>query len=163
MKEILYLKGDVTNPIGDSRKIIVHCVNDLGVMGAGVALALLKKWPNVKKDYQKWHRSNEKLTLTTGQFALGQVQFVKVEKNIVVANMVGQCGICSSNSVPPIRYGAIEECLGKVCHFAKLNSAEIHAPRFGAGLAGGDWEEIEKLIVEKLSVNDVGVTIYDYD
>jgi len=43
MKEILYIKGDVTAPIGDDNKLIIHCCNDIGAMGAGVAVALYRK------------------------------------------------------------------------------------------------------------------------
>jgi hypothetical protein len=33
MKEITYLSGvDVREPVGEGRKLICHCVNDLGAM-----------------------------------------------------------------------------------------------------------------------------------
>ena len=52
-------KGILTNVYGnvcepqrtnsDEVAIIPHCCNDKGVMGAGVALALKKKWPDFSK------------------------------------------------------------------------------------------------------------------
>jgi hypothetical protein len=88
MNEITYLSGvDVREPVGDGRKVIGHVVNDLGKMGAGVALALLKKWPAVRSDYIEWHRSNNH---NGHPFALGKVQFVSVEEDIAVANIIGQ-------------------------------------------------------------------------
>lgn len=39
--------------------------------------------------------------------------------------------------------------------------ATVHAPRFGAGLAGGDWTIIERLIQEYLTDGTREVTIYD--
>lgn len=35
-------------------------------------------------------------------------------------------------------------------------------PRIGCGLAGGQWEEIEPLIVSQLIEKGVAVTVYDF-
>jgi len=39
--------------------------------------------------------------------------------------------------------------------------ASVHGPRFGAGLAKGDWNTIEQLIIENLCKKDIDVYIYD--
>ena len=98
VSNITYVKGDVTKPIDADKgnKILVHCVNDCGKMGAGVALAIARKWPSVKKKYVEWHRRGR-------NFGLGKVQFVKVEDDIVIGNMIGQHGIRSKNNQKPIR------------------------------------------------------------
>ena len=88
MSKLKHIKGDVRKPIGDGNKIIIHCCNDIGVMGAGVAAAIAQKWPNVKSEYKKWHRGKQ-------GFKLGNVQFVKVEDDLVVCNMIGQRDIRS--------------------------------------------------------------------
>ncbi|HUV85042.1 MAG TPA: hypothetical protein VMV86_04985 [Methanosarcinales archaeon] len=153
---IKYANGDVTNPKSDGRKLIIHCCNDIGVMGAGVALALANKWPKVKTEYRQWHRSNK-------GFKLGNVQYVKVKPDIVVVNMIGQKDIRSKGGVAPIRYGAIGKCLEKVGRAAILNKATVHAPKFGSGLAGGSWTKIEEIIIAKLCSIDVDVTVYNYE
>jgi O-acetyl-ADP-ribose deacetylase (regulator of RNase III) len=61
--------------------------------------------------------------------------------------------------IPPIRYDAVLACLRKVAVYAKTLNATVHAPRFGAGLAGGNWSTIEKIINETLK--DIDVTVYD--
>ena len=35
-------------------------------------------------------------------------------------------------------------------------------PRIGAGLAGGDWQRIEAIVVATLAEAGVPVTVYDY-
>ena len=35
-------------------------------------------------------------------------------------------------------------------------------PRIGAGLAGGDWQRIEAIVVRTLAEASVSVTVYDY-
>ena len=149
---IKYIIGNVTEPQGDGLKIVAQIVNDLGGMGAGVALAIMKKWPVVRTEYKRWFAAGE-------GFALGDVQFVEVEDNIIVANMVAQHGY-STPKTPAIRYDALRACLEKVAVKAGLLEAAIHAPRFGAGLAGGRWEEIEKIVEETMI--DVETTIYDF-
>jgi len=51
---IKYVNGDVSEPIGEGRKLIIQCVNNLGIMGAGVARAIMIKWPIVRQRYIAW-------------------------------------------------------------------------------------------------------------
>lgn len=154
MTNIKYVVGDATNPIGDGNKLIIHVCNDINAWGAGFVLALSKKWPETKKRYHEWHKKY-------GKLELGNIQAVQVEKDIAVINMIGQNGIQSKNGKPPIRYGAIDKCLSKVGDLAIKYNASVHGPRFGAGLAGGDWSFIEKLIHDHLCLRHIPVTIYD--
>jgi len=158
--EIKYVKGDVRNPIGSGLKLIVHCCNDLGVMGAGVAKAISDKWPQVKEEYVKWGKGE----IFSVPFGLGRIQIVKVEDDIRVANMIGQHDIRTINGIPPVRYESIRECLQKVSEYAKKNNASIHCPYLMASaLAGGKWEVVEKIIISTLCENDISVTVYDFD
>ena len=157
MKDIEYIKGDATCPIGDGNKIIIHCCNDLipGRWGRGFVLAL-NKWSQPKSEYMKWSKQGKK-----GGYKLGNVQFVKVEDDIVICNMIGQHNIKTENGIPPIRYSAISKCLEKVSVATLRNNATVHAPRFGSALAGGSWTSIEDLIKEHLCDQDIQVTVYD--
>jgi O-acetyl-ADP-ribose deacetylase (regulator of RNase III) len=156
MKDIIYVTGDATAPIGDDNKLLIHCCNSIGGWGRGFVLALNQRWAEPKRQYKSWFQSKK-------GFKLGNVQFVKVEDDIVVCNMIGQKGIKTVGKVPPIRYGAIAKCLEKVMIAAKRNDATVHAPKFGSDLAGGSWEKIEELIIEHLSEHDIQVTVYNYN
>jgi O-acetyl-ADP-ribose deacetylase (regulator of RNase III) len=153
---IQYLKGDVTNPIGQDQKIIIHICNDIGGWGRGFVLALSKKWKQSEVEYKKWYKSKN-------NFKLGEVQFVKVEEEIIVANMIGQYNIYATNGIQPIRYDEVDKCLGKVAKEALKIKASIHMPRIGCGLAGGTWDKIEPLIQKNLVNNGVKVFVYDLD
>jgi O-acetyl-ADP-ribose deacetylase (regulator of RNase III) len=159
MKSITYLKGDATNPKVEGNKIICHICNDSNKWGAGFVLALSSRWKKPEAEYRKWANG----TILYRPFKLGQVQWVKVEKDIVVANMIGQHDIRFHNGIPPIRYGAVDECLKKVAEVALKHKASIIAPRIGSGLAGGDWKKIEALIIENLCKKDIDVYIYDLE
>jgi O-acetyl-ADP-ribose deacetylase (regulator of RNase III) len=154
---INYIKGDATNPVGDGVKVIVHVCNDIGAWGAGFVLALSRKWPEPEAEYLKWARETGK------DMPLGEVQYVEVSSDIYVANMIGQHLTWPIYGVPPIRYGAIREGLEKISRFCIENQASVHAPKFGSGLAGGNWYEIEGIINDVLIKKGVEVTIYNFD
>ncbi|RXE57538.1 macro domain-containing protein [Acetivibrio mesophilus] len=155
MQEINYIKGDATAPISKGEKIICHICNDIGGWGKGFVLAISRRWKEPETEYRKWHREKS-------NFLLGEVQFVRVEQYITIANMIGQRGIKTGSKGVPIRYDAVEKCLEKVCSKAKELGASIHMPRIGCGLAGGKWEKIEPLIIKNLIANDIEVFVYDF-
>ncbi len=156
--DIQYLKGDATTPTTTGNKIIVHICNDIGAWGKGFVVALSKKWKAPEKEYKAWAKSGE-------EFQLGEVQFVQVESDIWVANMIGQKDIKrkGEQSIPPIRYDAVEQALSKVSTFAKQHQATVHMPRIGCGLAGGTWDKMGPIINNELVKNGIAVTVYDFE
>jgi O-acetyl-ADP-ribose deacetylase (regulator of RNase III) len=156
MKDIQYTKGDATAPQSENNKIIVHICNDIGGWGKGFVMAISKRWKKPENQYREWFKSKD-------GFELGKVQFVQVEEDLWVANLIGQHKINKDeNGNAPIRYDAIEDGLKEVASFAKENNASVHMPRIGCGLAGGKWEMIEPIILQRLSNNDVEVVVYDF-
>jgi O-acetyl-ADP-ribose deacetylase (regulator of RNase III) len=155
MSELTIIKGDATAPVAEGNKLIVHICNDIGGWGKGFVMALSRRWKEPESQYRKWYQSGT-------DFGLGKVQFVKVEDDIWVANMVAQHDIRKGrDGVPPIRYEAVEECLQEVYTWAKEHHASVHMPKIGAGLAGGDWGKISGIIEEVLCRRGVGVTVYE--
>lgn len=153
---IKYIVKDVREPIGEGKKLICHCVNDIPAMGSGVAKALLDKWPIVRSAYMEWGKR------PNTNFGLGKIQALKVEDDIAVVNMVGQHGIHSQNGLPPIRYDAIRSACKKTCIIAKRYKATVHIPYLlGCDLAGGNWEIVEKIFLEELCEHGIEVTAYD--
>ncbi len=158
MTKPVYVRGDATTPQGKGTKIITHVCNDLGGWGKGFVLALSRRWSEPEAAYRAWHRER-----SSNDFGLGAVQFVEVAPLLVVANMVGQHGIKQGSSGPPIRYEAIDEGLGRVADKALEIGASVHMPRIGCGLAGGKWERVEPIVIERLCRRGVSVIVYDRD
>ena len=158
MAKIKYVKGDATAPKGTDNRLIIHCCNDIGGWGSGFVLAISKRWKAPEQEYRSWHARNKK-------FELGNIQIVPVAENLAVANMIGQRGIWkrTTDSEPPIRYWAIQDALKKVYHYCNDNNVSVHAPKFGADRAGGDWPTIENLINIELVDKGIDVTIYEYE
>lgn len=152
---INFLKGDATYPISNGNKIITHIVNDKGQWGRGFVLALSARWSKPEEEYRAWFRGER------GLHFLGAVQYVPVESDIWVANVIGQHDIRTIDGIPPIRYDALRAGLRRVGRFAAEIDASIHAPRLGAGLAGGDWNIIESIIDDELW--GLKVNVYDLE
>jgi O-acetyl-ADP-ribose deacetylase (regulator of RNase III) len=145
--EIEYVVGDATLPQGRGPRIIAHVCNDAGGWGKGFVLPLSRRWPGPETAYRSWYRER-----ATSGFALGAVQFVPVDEDVLVANMIGQHGYRPSAGPPPVRYSAIGTALATLGEKALDLSATVHMPRIGCGLAGGRWELIDPLIVEELAL-----------
>ncbi len=91
-------------------------------------LALSRLWPEPEAAYRRWHRER-----AGNDFALGAVQFVRVDPYLWVGNMIGQRGIRTGSKGVPVRYEAIDTALGAVALKAAELGASVHMPRIGCG------------------------------
>ena len=151
------VRGDATRPQGSGPKVILHVVNDLGGWRAGFVMALSKRWPQPEAAYRAWARGEAP---GAPPFELGRVQFVSVEEDLWVANMLAQ-----SNRHPepiPLQYDALDQCLESVGQWAAERGASLHFPQFGAGIAGGDWGLIEPLVERRLVQRGLQATLYRF-
>jgi hypothetical protein len=146
---VTYVKGDATSPVGPGVKLLCHIVNNRGAWGAGFVLALSKKW----KEPELIYRMSPKLKL-------GDVQIISVEDKIIVVNMIAQTLLRVPNHFNkiPLDYDALRKCLMAVNKIAVEYKLTVHGPRFGSGLAGGNWKVIEGMINEIILV-----PVYIYD
>lgn len=151
MSRLSYVVGDATLPTGPGPHIIAHVVNNCGAWGAGFVMALSRRWPQPEARYRASGSSH----------VLGTVQLVEVQSLLWVANMCAQNGFPTRERRRALDYRALEQCLGRLAVESESRRASIHAPRFGAGIAGGDWTMIEQIIKRELVARGVDVTIYD--
>lgn len=143
MTSLHHIIGNVLEPI-KKPAMIIHVCNDVGGFGKGFVVPLANKYPQTKLEYLKWYKS--------GNLKLGEVQFVQVEPNICVANMIAQHDIKWKKGIPPIRYPALKECLKKIYEKALNENYIVASPRIGCVLAGGLWEIVELIIQQRMTV-----------
>lgn len=143
-----------------STVIIPHVCNNVNVFGAGFAAAVAEKFPIVKENFH----------LLGTKAKLGHIQNINVLHNklygntLIISNMIAQNGLFNPKNNRPLNYGALCFCMTEIRNLVKTlsksdtNKVEIHAPKFGSGLAGGDWRFISELI------NDIwnGIDVYIY-
>lgn len=164
LMKINYQKGDLFKHLPAKNWIIPHIVNTRGVMGAGFVLPLKKSFPQAEEIYLQVAKMPCGLRLGHNSYAMD----IKDNKiNGVIVNMVAQHGVISSSNPKPIRYAALTECMQRLVKFATYEldhvagGWEIVAPKFGSGLAGGNWDYIEELINEIWIGNNIPVTVYE--
>jgi hypothetical protein len=145
-KDILEL---ATNRTTTHNIIIPHVCNNVNGFGAGFAGYLSSKLPHVKENFH----------LLGNKAKLGYTQFIDAYINkdtnnkIIIANMIAQNGLISKLNTRPLNYFALASCMSTVKNqIINLKNKdvstdiEIHCPKFGSGLAGGDWQFISELI-----------------
>lgn len=134
---IKIVHSDITNA---KRGFILHGVNCMGHMGAGVALAIKNRWPEVFEEYRLMCQKNE------GEIneLLGGIQRVQVKSN---------SDLCVINCFTQLRWGktarasydAIESCMDKVVSMMYLGE-EVHFPAIGCGYGKLQWSVVERII-----------------
>lgn len=129
--------------------IVPHVCNNINGFGAGFAGQIAQYFPDVKENF---HMLGNKPKLGKTQFVVSQTNST-YKHSIVFANMIAQNGIISKNNPRPINYAALVYCMMEIKSYMKIFEKnndnlkiEIHAPKFGSGLAGGNWNFISNLI-----------------
>jgi hypothetical protein len=150
-----YLIGDATEPILKPA-LICHVVNDVDAWGSGFVVALSKKSRAPEICYHKFNASEKKRGIP---IRLGMTQITSFLPDIQVANMYCQHGIRPVAGTPALDYDALQKCLTTVSRHAERAKATLHMPRIGAVRSGGSWPEIEKIILETMTVETYVYTL----
>lgn len=149
---IQYVIGDATSFSAGKKgvnKVLAHVCNDYGGWGAGIVVAISKKW-----------RFPEAVYRSLSSHALGTVQLVGVEQGKYVCNMIAQKGNSSLNYAA-CNLEALVECFAALYNILSLApKTEVHMPRVGCGLGGRTWDEIEPILFDGLGVA-YNVFVYD--
>lgn len=159
-QNITYINGDlfdfIEKPIRAENNgcsiIVPHVCNNINAFGAGFAGAVAQKYPLVKENYHL-------LGLKFLQNNFGHSQFIKVFEDktyghsLTFANMIAQNGLINNKNTRPLNYIALCKSMTIVSQyiekkFDKDEQVQIHCPKFGCGLAGGNWNFIEQLIID---------------
>jgi O-acetyl-ADP-ribose deacetylase (regulator of RNase III) len=133
--KIEYIEGDLFET---DIKHILHGCNAKGVMGGGVAAIVRAKFPAAYKAYID-HMNKHGLKL--GEIILAE-QNGKVIINAITQENFG------GGRTRYVSYDAVAEVMRKV---NELGIQKVAMPLVGAGLAGGDWFLISKIIEKELT------------
>lgn len=120
--------------------IIVHGANCFHTFGAGIAKQIKKAFPEAYVA--------DKETMFGDMSKLGTLSS-HMYKRLLVINAYTQYeyGTDKMN----VDYGAIRSCMMKINQIARcLELERIGIPKIGAGLAGGDWNIISRIIEDEI-------------
>lgn len=132
------------NLLEANRGIIVHGCNAQGVMGAGVALALKRKYPKIFPSYCNFLEEHKK----NGTSPLGEVDIVRVGSDLYVANAITQLNFGRDKTRRYCSYEAIHKSFKCIADIAgtSIEKLPVHHSLIGAGLANGEWSIISEII-----------------
>lgn len=143
---IVYKQGDI---LKSEELRIAHGCNCSGGFGSGFAKAIAELYPSVREGYIYRHN-------TVG-WRLGHVQVLGVGDGSgrEIANCGTQQRYGRPDEGPFVSYPAIREVIR---YLVSVWPSGFAIPKIGAGLAGGNWDIISKIIEEES--RDVEVRVY---
>jgi O-acetyl-ADP-ribose deacetylase (regulator of RNase III) len=151
------VKGDLIELAKDGNfDVIAHGCNCFCTMGAGIAPLMARafgcdKFPMESPQY----RGNIN--------KLGTIDAHKVDKySLIVVNAYSQYHYGRNHQdgvASPIDYEALTLCMRKMN--MRFKGKHIGLPKIGAGLAGGDWDRIKKIIQDEFTDCNVTVVIFE--
>jgi hypothetical protein len=147
---------------------VPHVCNNIDLFGAGFAAQVADKYPMVKANYHMLGKSF--LQKNMGYSQIVEVYEEPVYKHkLFFVNMIAQNGIKNGSNLRPINYLGLVKAMNSLSMFIsnytkdsnRSEKVEIHCPKFGSGLAGGDWNFISYLIDDIWS--KIPVIVYNYN
>jgi len=113
-------------------------------MNSGVAKAIRSKWPEAYEAYMKMGSEMKLGGLSWATIACQDTGLQKTIFNAITQEFYGRDG------KQYVSYEAVKDCMERVNFLAAQHNFIPHVamPKIGAGLGGGDWEIIAKIIEE---------------
>jgi len=150
---MIHVKGDALKLFEETpESALIHQVNCKGVMGAGIAKQIADKYPQHLYDYK-----------AVSPKRLGDFVVTDVSENRCIIGIFGQDGYgrgkCHTD------YNAFKD--GMILALYDPCKTRSHHPiiipkYIGCGLAGGDWNTMEKLLLDIERRYDVEFTCVEY-
>lgn len=156
---IKHVNGNIVEPesyipnynSGQHSLFICHQTNPFGIMGAGVALAIAQKYPEILKEYADYCNGNTENIVGTALFTPTNILYV------YVINLFGQPTLnCKRDTNYEAIYTALEEFFSFLPDYPEYSIA--FPKNMSSALAGAKWDIIYSMI-ESLS-KDVSNDIY---
>lgn len=153
MGKIIYRNGDL---FCAAEQHIVHGCNNRGGFGSGVAGQVRRRYPLAFQAYDEHYRNNA--------LVMGSVHHVE-DCGRIIFNAVTQNGF-GSDGRKYVDYDAIEMVFETI-NALSLGTSDLTSfdtivmPTIGAGLGGGDWDIIAKIIENQC--NHVIPVVYLFD
>ena len=150
--------------------VIAHGCNCMSTMGAGIAPQMAKAFGCDRFEMELGGRDINKLgnidyqTFVLGEKTIWSLEDAKNNRNepeLTVVNAYTQYNYGRNHkdgATAPFDYEAFTLCMRKINSL--FGGKHIGLPKIGAGLAGGDWDRIEKIIKAELWACEVTIVNY---
>ncbi len=149
----LYVTGDTIEEFQahPGPVALAHVVNLQGVMGAGIARSIARRWPHVEKTYQE--------QLRAGRMEWGQCQVVGVDRAHWVLNLFA----LELGAKFPVSMPHLEMAIREASQWARSMGAVVLCPRLGAGLGRVPWADIASVLPDDWVVFTLRSELHRFD
>jgi len=146
---IKYIEGDIVRD-AEQFELIGHCCNCFCTMGSGIAPLIKHKFPEAY--------AVDCATKKGDKLKLGSISHT-VDATPIIINIYGQYGYWGRNEGKmDLDYNALRSGFKLIKQ--NFGGKRMGFPMLGAGLAGGDWSIIERIIEVELDGEDVTIVKY---
>ena len=158
---IIYTKGDIfTSNCG----ALVNPVNQVGVMGGGLARAFKERYPEVFDAYKQFTEGGGwESGIYVRVMSGGKPQTVQICLHFCVAND-GKMIInlpTKDHWARPSRLDMVEQAIIDLAYFCNARNLEnVAVPRLGCGLGGLKWSDVNPLIISHLGQIRTSVEVW---
>lgn len=127
---IEYREADLFDVIPEFARgvVVAHVCNNIGAWGAGFTRGLSQRFPETERAFRVWSDPRRlgqgpvRVHTTSGRYALGAVQLVRLSDAVSVVNMVAQVGIGVG---PRLDYAALGTCLSYLAVAGPVQDAGV--------------------------------------
>lgn len=149
---IKYKNGDIFKGTED---IIIHGCNCFHTMGGGIAYQVQKLYPGAYREDKRTIKGDKNKLGTYSYFQTKNI--FNTDKDIFIINAYTQYSFGTEKTHAD--YKSIEEVMIKINNHFK-EPLTISMPKIGCGLAGGNWNIVEKIIEKVFDNREIFVYIY---
>lgn len=133
---------------------IAHGCNCRGIMGAGIAASIAKRYPEAKEVDEKFSSFHA----LTPYIMLGEVSIADIEGKGFIFNFYTQLNPGRVKDHEKFLID-LECCLSEVEFFFNYKQCTLGIPKIGAGIAGIPWRLIERTISEFIENSELNIVI----
>lgn len=139
-----YSEGSLFN---ENTTALVNAVNTVGVMGTGIALEFMLRYPDMFADYN--------LKCQAGQIKTGQVDYYRDASGLVIVNFPTKWHFKYPSKLEWIEQG-LKDFINT---YQKFGITSVAFPKLGAGNGGLEWPIVQKIMEKYLSPLDADIVI----
>ena len=147
------VRGDIVDYAKSGEyNVLVHGCNCFCVMGAGVAKAIVRAFPEALS-------VDRNTTIRGDRSKLGTMSIAETSTGLSIVNAYTQYAYGRRNA-PNLDYQALQSCFRQLNKHFHQEGTRFLIPKIGAGLAGGDWNKIAHIIETEMAGRDVTLVLY---
>ena len=154
-EKINYKVGNILTNV--TTGVLMHSVNTLGVMGAGVARGIKSLYPSTFKTYAE--HCNHQFDVSGSALVGTYISTKENRGKLTIINAFGQTVIGRAGRF--VSYDALDQIFSDI-YSGHLDAVQtIDTVKIGAGLGGGSWSVIEQILLSRIPDGCV-VNVWDF-